>query len=293
MSIDQAKPFIAIRPWLRAGLLRHLSPKACRILFLVIDHCHKDGYSYPSARLLAEESGHSRTHVYEALRELEGFGVLERKPGAEGQTRFPGRNHPGPVWHWVGTLDEATKARLNRKRPRRRGWGDANRFQSQEMSQVQGRLSPGEMSQVQGHLEAERCPKLSPQDVPSRALQDVPSRAPEMSQVQGHVESLKSEKRRVSEETPPHPPQGGMPVPEQVRAGLADGLGSGKRNGNGATKAAERMRESMRLLLQAELQQGHGLKPLTFWESWFPKQYPREVLHEVYAEVKLALQESG
>jgi hypothetical protein len=48
------------------------------------------------------------------------------------------------------------------------------------------------------------------------------------------------------------------------------------------------MRESMRLLLEAEAKQPEGLKPLAYWQQWFPQQYPREMLAEVYQEVQRA-----
>ena len=272
MSGDQARPFVAIRPWLRAGLLRHLSPTASRILFLVVDHAGTDGYSYPSARLLARESGHAPKTIYGALRELAAIGCIQRKDGAEGRTRFgAGHRHPGPVYYWIGEFDDQAARRLRRLESERTTQGDPARFAA-KMFPSQEHLDEGKILPDQEQLTGTSCSQGRPQDVPILGRQDVPE--------PGTYRAFGAE---PSSEHPPFPPYWGNSGSEDLTADVSSN-GSGK----GTTKAAERMREHVRLFLEAEVTAGGGLKSLDHWQRWFPKQYDRAMIAEVFHEVQRA-----
>lgn len=175
MTCGGVKPFVMVAAWIRAGLPRHLSPTAVRVLLVIVAHADKTGRAWPSARRIGDLTGHSRTRVYRALQELEKIGFLQRFPQ---RARFRETNHPGPVVYAVRELDSTAAARLAKEAHRRPGWGEALRFKRssrdvprleashhREMSQDGGgKMSQdgaGEMSQVQHR------------DVPSRGPQDV------------------------------------------------------------------------------------------------------------------------
>ena len=123
-ATDNARPFVAIRPWLRAGLLRCLSPTASEVLFLMVDFCGKDGLSFPKAETLAERTGHTRETVYAAIKELVAIGCLESR----GRTRFSSHNHPGPMVYAVAPFDSQDEGRLRRLPSRKASRGNARRF---------------------------------------------------------------------------------------------------------------------------------------------------------------------
>ncbi len=283
MRQDGAKPFVAIRPWLRAGLLRHLSPTASRVLFLLVDYAHKDGYSYPSARLLSKQSGHARKRIYAALKELEAIGCIQRKQGLEGRTRFSKGNHPGPVYYWIPELDHATSERLSRKPSRKSKRGDPARFTRREMSQSEEHLTKLEMYQRQEHLEPERCTNTSPTDVPETAPRDVPENVQLMSQSQEHKESLKRKKRRVFEESPPIPSLGECSFQGQALQ-RASSSSLSFQNEKPKSTAREKQKADLVKFFQAEFSTANGVKPLDEYLKWFPPTYGREDVEWAYQE---------
>lgn len=46
------------------------------------------------------------------------------------------------------------------------------------------------------------------------------------------------------------------------------------------------MQEAIRLFLQREAATGEGLKPLSYWERWFPPDYDHSMMPEEYDEVQ-------
>ena len=65
-----------------------------------------------------------------------------------------------------------------------------------------------------------------------------------------------------------------------------------RKNGTGKTKA-ERERENIRLFLEREATVGAGLKTLDHWDRWFPRQYDRAMLADVFSDVKKATNATG
>jgi hypothetical protein len=230
---DHARPFVSIRPWLRAGLLRYLSPTASRILFLLVDYCGTDGFSYPSAHTLAAQTGHARKVVYGALKELVAIGCLERKDGTAGQTRFnAGNRNPGPVYYWIGAFDDRAAQRLRTPESPKGARGDRGRFAS-KVSQTQEHLREGKVSQTAEHLEPPRCSKQSTEGVPKRARQGVPNGARQGVPNSGTLRAFGPEPsvQSLLQSTPPSPPTGGTsatggPSAEGARV-------NGSENGNG------------------------------------------------------------
>jgi hypothetical protein len=267
-----ARPFVTIRPWLRVGLLGHLSPTASRVLFLMVDHCGTDGLSYPSAKTLAEESGHARKVVYGALKELCEIGCLE----CVGQTRWSSHNHPGPLMYAIRVFDDRAAERLRRLDSRKESRGDAARF--------------SKVSQTQEHLNGSRCTSGCPQGVPADARQGVPVDALKGVPNTGTLRAFGAEhsEQSLSQSTPPSPPTGGTPAPGGPVAGAGGFNGSGNGNEKRATKAAERMREDVRRLFEAEATVSNGLKSLEHYQRWFPKTYDPAMVADVFQEVQQA-----
>jgi hypothetical protein len=281
--VNGARPFVTIRPWLRAGLLRHLSPTASRILFLVTDYCGTDGYSYPAVKTLAEKSGHSRKVIYQALQELVRLGCLKRA----GQTRWSSHNHPGPIMYAIVEYTWKDGQRLQQLDAKRHPRGDATRFR--KTRQAQEHLSPSEVFQTQEHLNGSRCTSEYRQGIPSDALQGVLENTRKVSQPQGHTEHSQSLRTRAYAETPPKSPPGGTCSSSGgPSAERASDNGSGNGNGKRATKVAERMREDVRRLFEAEATVGNGLKSLEHYQRWFPKTYDPAMVAEVFHEVQRA-----
>jgi hypothetical protein len=281
VSGNGARPFVMIRPWLRAGLLRHLSPTASRILFLMLDHYGTDGYTWASAKTLKKESGHSPKTIYSAQRELLAIGCFQKA----GQLRWRSHNHPGPLAYTLVEFTHQGEERLRALDAKRRKRGDVTRFT--KVCQRQEHLSEVKMYQTQEHLESERCSYECPQGVPVDARKGVPVDALKVSQSQEHTEYSQSLRTRDISETPLNPPRGtcsssGGPSAERARYN-----GSGNGNGKRATRAAERLREEVRLFLEGEATIGDGLKSLTHWQRYFPKgTYDPRMVAEVFAEVQ-------
>lgn len=288
-ATDRARPFIVIRPWLRAGLLRHLSPTASRILFLLVDHCGTDGYSYPSARTLASESGHTPKTIYVALHELVIIGCIQRA----GRTRFnTGHRHPGPVYYAISEFDNQAAARLRLLESKKKKRGDKARF-TPKIFPTQEHHSEGKMFPNQEYLNPTRCSSEHPHDVPIPTSQDIPESDRQDVPGSGRFRAFGSEPSDQSllQSTPPSPPTGGTAIPKKNLgiAAHAPSHGSGG-NGNGkrATKAVDRMREDVRLFLEREATMGDGLKSLDHWQRWFPKTYEPAMVAEVFHEVQRA-----
>ncbi|MFB3075952.1 MAG: helix-turn-helix domain-containing protein [Candidatus Methylomirabilales bacterium] len=235
MSREGARPFVMAAAWIRAGLPRHLSPTAVRVLLVIVAHADKTGRAWPSARRIGDLTGHSRTRVYRALQELEKIGFLQRSPQ---RARFRETNHPGPVVYVVRELDSTAAARLAKEAHRRPGWGEALRFK--RLSRDVPAHETSQLNRDVPRLEASHHREIS-QDGGGKMSQDGTR---EMSQVQHRDVSSRGPQDVSALETQ----KGFKGVKEQREKAL--GFGKGVQGGGLDSPSREKTEEQRRKNLQ-------------------------------------------
>lgn len=70
------RPLIDLAGWIKGGAYRTLSPTARDVLAVVASFAGPDDPAFPSAATIADLTGHTRTSIFKALKELVGAGVL-------------------------------------------------------------------------------------------------------------------------------------------------------------------------------------------------------------------------
>lgn len=99
---DFVKSGARLCSWIRAGVLRYLSPGAQAVLNALVAHTDKQGIAYPKVFTIAFESGRKVQNVYAWLREIEALGLYSR-----GGRVSMGKDKtiPGPFKYHMAPLD--------------------------------------------------------------------------------------------------------------------------------------------------------------------------------------------
>lgn len=308
MSGEKFKPFVVIRPWLRAGILRHLSESASIVLFLLTDMTNQSGLFYVSAEKVAQLTGLTRQTVYGALERLTDIGVIQRYTWREGERDVERLklSHGGrgayayelcPYQH--GALRDKT---AHRRAQRRNEKGQFARLSVPTDIRQPSRLSVQTDSRdgavvraTEERLSVERTARLS-----------VP-RAKRLS-VQTDTQSISTSERETQSpfsESPPIPSLGECPVSgralHRTNSSSLSSQGQGTempKKTKSATKgkstnAAQKRAEALRLFLEREAEQLESrFRDWTYCEQWLRStqfarslRFARDLHRELYDPV--------
>jgi len=102
MGESDAKSLVRFAIWVRAGVLRYLSPGAQAVLNSLVAHTNKQGIAYPKVFTIAFESGRKVQNVYAWLREIEALGLYSR---AGRVSMGKDKSIPGPFQYLIADLD--------------------------------------------------------------------------------------------------------------------------------------------------------------------------------------------